>query len=456
MSGFLVAAAHKSSGKTVISGGLVAALRVRGRSVQAFKKGPDYIDPMWLAAASGKACYNLDFNTMGREELRALYFRRSIGADIALVEANKGLFDGVDIRGADSNAQLAKILETPVVLVIDVTGMTRGIAPLLTGYRAFDPKVNIAGVILNKVGGPRHESKLIAAVDEYSDLPVIGSVWRHAALNIDERHLGLTTPGESGEIRELIADLAEIVGNSVDMDWIISTAGTAPSYDIPCSVAAPPPATRVRIGIARDSAFGFYYPDDLEAFGEAGADLVAINMLEDAKLPKLDGLFIGGGFPETQMQQLSANRTLRDDIKNAIEYGLPTYAECGGLIYLCRSLEWDGERHEMAGAVPADAVMCPRPQGRGYTEFVPMGVHPWGEDGHLTVAHEFHYARIENLPPDVQYTRKMTRGSGIDGTRDGIVIQNLIAGFCHLRNTQSYPWVRRFVEFVRSRKAVSD
>lgn len=446
---FLIAAAHKSSGKTVISTGLAAAFSARGTSIQCFKKGPDYIDPMWLSAASHAPCYNLDFNSMNPNEISTLLARKSAQADLAMIEANKGLYDGVKLDGSDSNAALAKTVQAPVVLVIDTLGMTRGIAPLLVGYQAFDPELKIEGVILNKVGGARHESKLRAAVEAYTDIAVVGSVWRNKDLDIGERHLGLTTPAETGELNAKITRFGEIVGQSVDLDALLSIAGTAPKLACP---TPPVPAAKfsgLKIGIAQDRAFGFYYPDDLEAFQSLGAELIPFDTLTDTQLPDMDGLFIGGGFPETQMEALTANTRLRSSIRTAIKSGLPTYAECGGLMYLCRSLRWNDTKVAMCNVVQGDAVMCPRPQGRGYAAYHPLPSHPWGPDDRRIAAHEFHYAKVENLPEAAIYARKIARGHGIDGSHDGVVVDNLLAGFCHLRNSDANPWVERFLGFVQ-------
>ncbi|NOR61906.1 MAG: cobyrinate a,c-diamide synthase [Rhodobacteraceae bacterium] len=447
MARFFISAAHKSSGKTVVSTGLAAALS-QSQDVRTFKKGPDYIDPMWLSAASGNPCYNLDFNTMPEAELLALYASRA-GGDISLIEANKGLYDGVSLDGADSNAALAKLLKAPVVLVIDTVGTTRGIAPLLVGYQAFDPEVNIAGVILNKVGGPRHESKLRAAVEAYTDIPVIGAIGKHTELEIGERHLGLTTPEETGAFKATIARIGEIVGGSVELETLRAIAATAPALPAVSPQAAPLGAM-VKIGIARDTAFGFYYADDLEALEAAGAELVFFNTLTDAKLPEVDGLFVGGGFPETQMAKLETNASLRADIKTKIEAGLPTYAECGGLMYLCETLSWHGETHQMVGVVKGDAVMNARPQGRGYTRMNALG-GMW-EAGAEVLAHEFHYARVDNLPDDTKFAYEVLRGHGIDGKNDGVLAYNMLAGFCHLRNSEATPWGSRFVDFVRRKQ----
>ncbi len=375
-----------------------------------------------------------------------------------MIEGNKGLFDGVDPEGGDSNAALARLLGAPVVLVIDTMGMTRGIAPLVLGYRNFDAEVRIAGAILNKVGGPRHEGKLRAALERYTDIPVLGAVQRDAALEIPERHLGLIPANEVDAASDRIDRLAAAVAEQVDVDTLLEVAASAGAVVADAPDHPPTPTPVVRIGIARDAAFGFYYADDLEALTAAGAELVPFDTLSDQRLPRLDGLFIGGGFPETKMAALEANASLRAEIKSAIEGGLPTYAECGGLLYLARSLAWKGERRRMVGVVPADAVINPRPQGRGYMRLDETADFPWpilssspGAGDAVFPAHEFHYASLDDLPPDLTFAYRVRRGAGIDGNRDGIVLGNLLASFCHRRDTVADRWAARFVAFVRDR-----
>jgi len=447
---FMIAGAHKSSGKTVVSTGLAGALRRAGAVVQTFKKGPDYIDPMWLARASGRACYNLDFNTMGRDEITARLTSAALPGGVSLVEANKGLYDGVAVDGSDSNAEMAKHLGLPVILVIDTVGMTRGIAPLLVGYQAFDPDVTIGGLILNKVGGARHEGKLRRAIETYCDIPVLGSVWRDGRLGIGERHLGLIPPPEIEHNDALIDKIIDIVGGSVDLDAIRAVAASAPTLT-PVEPPRAVPSGKVqglRIGVIRDAAFGFYYPDDLEAFQAAGADLVFIDAINDTELPALDGLFIGGGFPECLMEALSANTAMRRALRDALSNGLPCYAECGGMMYLCDSLSWNGETRPMVGLIAGRAVMHAKPQGRGHVVYRNVRDHPWGCPLEAAKAHEFHYASIEDLPADTRFARTMERGQGIDGTQDGIVVANTLAGFCHMRDAATTPWVEKFLEFV--------
>ncbi|MEJ2117964.1 MAG: cobyrinate a,c-diamide synthase [Alphaproteobacteria bacterium] len=454
-----ISAAHKSSGKTTVSIGLAAAFAARGTSVQCFKKGPDYIDPMWLAHASGRPCFNLDFNTQKHDEILRMVASRARGADVALIEGNKGLHDGVDIEGSDCSAALAKLTRAPVVLVIDVLGITRGIAPLLLGYQAFDTDVHIAGVILNKVSVARQVSKLRQAIERYTDFPVLGALPRNNELAVTERHLGLMTPSEAPATEAAIAAMRRTVEAGVDLDRVLAAGKTAVALKPPLSEAsaanistssdAPP---RVRVAIARDAAFGFYYADDLEAFERAGAELCFFDALSDACLPKADGLFIGGGFPETHAARLSANASLRADIAAKLHAGMPAYAECGGLMYLCRSIRWGDETHEMVGVIPADAVMHQRPQGRGLVFLEEMANFPWTSPGgakQRTQAHEFHYAALENLDQGMRFAWRIERGAGIKNGLDGLVNNNFLAGFSHLRSTETYPWVEHFVEFIR-------
>lgn len=466
----LISAAHKSSGKTMVSIGLAAAFGARGLRVQPFKKGPDYIDPMWLARASGRPCYNLDFNTQTEADIRALFARYAGQAELALIEGNKGLHDGIDIEGGDSSAALAKLVDAPVILVIDVTGITRGVAPLVLGCQAFDRGVTIAGVILNRVASARQEGKLRQTLERYSDVPVIGAIGRDPALVVQERHLGLTTPDETKARDNTIGRLRSAVEHGVDLDRVLEIARRAPATGLSFATAdrdSPRPGTQaaaaakpdLRIAVARDTAFGFYYPDDLEALERAGAELVFFNTLRDTRLPEADGLFIGGGFPETQMPALAANSGLRAQIRQAAEGGLPIYAECGGLMYLTRSITWGAQTHAMVGFIPADTVMHATPQGRGLVVLEETGAAPWPRENTSTVedggsripAHEFHYAKLDRLDPDARFAYRVIRGSGIDGQHDGIVKGNVVAGFSHLRSTaRSGCWARRFVAFVRA------
>ncbi|WP_316977321.1 cobyrinate a,c-diamide synthase [Shumkonia mesophila] len=458
MAHILISATHKSSGKTTIALGLCAALKRRGLAVQPFKKGPDYIDPMWLAAAAGGPCHNLDFNTMPPEEIRETFARHAAGADIAVIEGNNGLYDGTDLEGSNSNAALAKLLEAPVVLVIDCAGMARGVAPLLMGYVAFDPRVTFAGVVLNNVANPRHESKLRAAIERYTDVRVLGAVPRAADLSIAERHLGLVPTVESGVAAAKLAAAADAVEKAIDLDALLELAGQAPAIAAPAAVAPGPRPAGVTIAVARDSAFGFYYASDLDALRAAGAEVVFFDTLRDQVLPPADGLVIGGGFPETHLAALEANAALQESIREAIEGGLPAYAECGGLMYLARRIAWRGESARMVGVIPADVMVHEKPRGHGYVRLRETAAAPWPREGSASVpveipAHEFHYSDLGPLEGEAVFAYDVLRGHGIDGNHDGLVVKNLLAGYAHLRHTAGNPWTRRFVDFVRSCKA---
>jgi cobyrinic acid a,c-diamide synthase len=329
--------------------------------------------------------------------------------------------------------------------------MTRGIAPLILGNQAFDPDVQIAGVILNQLGGSRHEAKLRTVINHYTDVPVLGGVHRNREMEITERHLGLIPSNEESTSILRIDRIRNIINDHVDIEGLLSVSGQAPlDFDQPPGRQAVS-GERVRIGIARDAAFGFYYPDDLEALEQSGAELVTINTLEDRNLPQIEGLFIGGGFPETHMEALQANTALRHRIRDAINNGLPAYAECGGLMYLSRSLSWKGTRCEMVGVIPGDIIMHERPQGRGYVRLCETSRQPWPEANPQVefAAHEFHYSSLENITGPLAYAMDVRRGTGIDGKHDGIVIKNLVAGYSHLRDTRQHRWAHRFVDFVR-------
>jgi len=473
-----ISAAHKSSGKTTLSIGLCAAFSRQGLKVRAFKKGPDYIDPLWLAQASGgRACHNLDFNTMSDSEITRTLCHYGNDADISIIEGNKGLYDGVALDGSDSNAAVAKLIKSPVILVIDTRGVTRGVAPLLMGYQQFDSDINIAGVIYNLSSGGRHESKLRAVTEEYTDIPVLGVVKKNHLLEVDERHLGLKPSNEGQGAAEKVAHIADIVADSVDLSRLFEIAKQAPELadEKPIcqdkgasqsqSLSSSKPA-KIRLGICEDSAFGFYYAGDKLALQEAGAELVKIDTLNDKALPdNLDGLFIGGGFPETQMQALSANTSMRESIYNAIEAGLPSYAECGGLMYLSQSIQWNGLNAPMVGIIPADAVMHKRPQGRGYVKLEETLDMPWPNNptekaentdkagNNIINAHEFHYSALQDaekaLESKGKFAYKVHRGVGINNQYDGWVYKNLLANYSHMRDTERFHWAKRFVDSIR-------
>ncbi len=458
-----ISAAHKSSGKTTLSIGLCASFQQQGLVIQPFKKGPDYIDPLWLSMASGgRACHNLDFNTMSHDEILRDFSYYSQTSEISLIEGNLGLYDGVALNGSDSNAAVAKLTKSPVILVINSQGVTRGVAPLIIGYQQFDPDIQIAGVIYNLSVGGRHEQKLRAVTQEYTDIPVLGVVKRNPLMQVDERHLGLKPSNEDEGAAKKIELIADFVADQVDLTKILEIANSAPELSAPKPLKVELNSKpKVRLGICEDSAFGFYYAGDKLALEKAGAELVLINTLKDKKLPeKLDGLLIGGGFPETHMEQLASNVSMRESIHAAIEAGLPTYAECGGLMYLSKSIHWQGESAQMVGIIPAEAHMHKKPQGRGYVKLEETVEMPWADSsnvgGQIINAHEFHYSKLENYVSELhdkgKFAYKVHRGVGITDDYDGWVYKNLLANFSHMRDTEQFHWASRFIDFVRSIK----
>lgn len=455
MNRMLISAAHKSSGKTMVSIGLCAALKARGHAVQPFKKGPDYIDPMWLSQAAGHPCRNLDLYLMENDAIVSTFVQHS--AEVNLVEGNKGLYDGLALDGSNSNAALAKLLDLPVFLVIDARGMTRGIAPLILGYQAFDREVQFAGVILNNLGGSRHESKLRAVIEHYTDLPVVGAIHHDERLSIVERHLGLMPSNESHVASAKIKQIGDAIAEQVDLDKLLALSQKTP-LNLPHQAQISPLACgeKIKIGIAQDRAFGFYYADDLDALEAAGAELIPFDALRDEHLPQVDALYIGGGFPETCAAELEANSALRGEIKQAIDAGLPAYAECGGLMYLSRNIDYQGRSYEMVGAIPGDVKMHSKPIGRGYVHLQENTAHLWPRPdmpAKQIKAHEFHYSSLENLPPDSRFAYHVERGHGIDGKRDGLMVNNLLASYTHLRTIGSCYWATRFVAFIRRCKS---
>lgn len=454
VSQFYLSATHKSSGKTMTSIGLCASFSLLNKQVQPFKKGLDYIDPIWHKLASGNASYNLDFYTMDKQEILNSYQTHSQNMDVCLVEGNKGLFDGLNPTGGDSNADMASLLNLPVVLVVDATGITRGIAPLLQGYQQFD-NTNIVGIILNKVAGSRHQSKLIQAVEHYTDMAIFGAISRDNKLFVQERYLGLKPANEYTYAKTQINNIANRIKDEVDLNNLLTI--NANKKVSTHKLVTPNIKTKVtnnmRIAVAKDKAFGFYYEDDLAEFVKQGVELVYFDTLKDKHLPKADGLLIGGGFPEIYAQELSKNTILLNDVKQKIQSGLPTYAECGGLMYLSRCLITKKGSFAMVGIIEADTQMYNTPIGRGYVQLQKNDQDLW-QTGTNTIinAHEFHYSKLINIAPNTKYAYTVVRGTGINNN-DGIIKYNLLASYTHLKNSKQYSWVKYFVAFIQNKQA---
>jgi cobyrinic acid a,c-diamide synthase len=380
---------------------------------------------------------------MEEEILLTSFARRSRDADLAFVEGAMGLFDSPEPDGKGSVAALSRALQAPIIFVVDAERMTRSVAALVSGFQHFEPGTHLAGVILNHVSGGRHEEKLMDAVEHYCGIPVLGAVPKDSRLTITERHLGLIPSVENDQAESVVEIICDKVGVHLNLDAIMAMAREAPEQSIPEIPLAPAVKPTSRIGVIQDRVFSFYYPDYVEALRDVGADIVPINALYDWKLPDIDGLYIGGGFPELYPAGLEANSGLRADIAARIEDGLPTYAECAGLMYLCRAIGWQGKRYKMVGVIPAEVELSRRPEGHGYVEVEVMTENPWFSTGLVLHGHEFHHSRLIAEEPLVT-AYQVRRGHGIDGHVDGIFYKNMFASYTHLHVLGAPEWARSF------------
>lgn len=453
----VVAAPHGRSGKTTVTIGLLSALKSAGYRVQPYKKGPDFIDPGWMSRISGRPCRNLDSFLMDRQVLRTSFIRSTFDIDVAVVEGAMGLFDGVDLDGSGSTAEIAKAIEAPVLLVVDTTRMTRSVAALVSGYQYFDPGVQVAGVIINKVARPRHEKILRASIEQYCGIPVLGAIPREEIFHVPERHLGLVPAAENDELAKAVIGFGNAVGGLLDLNGIFEVARQAPSLAADISLGDAPvmrtprlhgissATPRARVAVFLDRAFNFYYPENLEALVAAGAELVAVNTLRDTKMPEVDAAYIGGGFPEIFAAEIGANIALLSDLRKRIEAGLPVYAECGGLMLLGQSIFWRGVKHTMTGALPYDVTMLDKPQGHGYVTLQVENSSTYFAAGEIVRGHEFHNSRVENLAEEIKFAFRVTKGYGIDGRHDGVLYKNVLACYTHLHALATPGWAPRLV-----------
>jgi len=449
--GIVIAGLAGGSGKSVVAVGLAAALRRRGRRVVPFKKGPDYIDAGWLQLAAGAKCYNLDPFLMSGEAIVDSFNRRSRIADMVIVEGNRGLFDGVNAEGGYSTADLALTLGLPVVLVVNCTKTTRTVAAMVLGCQKFDARLDIRGVILNQIATERQRLLVTEAVEKYTGIPVIGSVPRLKRDIFPMRHLGMIPHQEYTDSDGALAYLADLIADNVDLDRLEEIMATIPESPATVEAAADENVqAKVRIGILRDAAFQFYYSENLEALERAGAELVYIDAMRDPALPEIAGLYIGGGFPETGARDLAANTSFRESIRRAADRGLPIYAECGGLIYLGRSIILDGEEFPLAGVFPVQFGMSKKPQAHGYTIFRVESNNAFYALGAEVKGHEFRYSKILDWQgADEQLVLKMVRGNGFAGGRDGLVYNNVLALYTHIHADGTPEWAENFMRRCR-------
>ncbi len=441
----IITALKGGSGKTITTLGLGAAWRQKGYKIAPFKKGPDFIDAGWLTFAAGRECHNLDNFLMNKDQILDSFYSNSIHADLCLIEGNRGLYDGLDVEGSCSTAELAKLLKAPVLIIVDVTMTTRTIAAIVKGCQAFDPDLNIAGVILNRVAGPRQKNLITDSIKKYCNIPVVGSIPKLKDNPFPERHMGLVPFQERDQAEKAISWTRNIITKNLHLDkiWEIAHSaddiafapGNQKTEQIDITENAP------RIGFIRDKSFWFYYPENLDQLKKLGADLVELNSITDRELPHLDALYVGGGFPETQAQALTDNQAFRIALKEEIEKGLPVYAECGGLMYMGESLVVDGKTYPMVDALPIVFTLTKKPQGHGYTILEVTQPNPYYSAGETLKGHEFHYSSPEMTSREgVTFAFKASRGNGIIDLKDGICWKNLLATYTHIHGAGNPQW----------------
>jgi cobyrinic acid a,c-diamide synthase len=441
----VIAGLAGDTGKTVVTLGLARALTRRGVRVAPFKNGPDFIDAAWLGAAARSPGRNLDTYLMPASMIAATMRRAARDADLALVEGKRGLYDGADVRGSHSTAELAKLIGAPVLLVVKATKVTRTVAALVLGCMALDPEVALAGVILNRVGTGRQEGLIRRALAEATGLPVLGAVPPLEDQPLPSRHLGLVCADEHPDRERSLEALADAISAHVDLEAVRAVAAGA--GDMPGTPALEPPrraGRKVRIAVLRDAALSFYYPENLEALEAAGAELVFVSPLADRALPQVDALYAGGGFPEEHAAALSANEPMRRSIAAELEAGLPAWAECGGLMYLARAIVRGGCEHPMVGALPIVVEHTARPQGHGYMAASVDRPNPFFPVGTRLLGHEFHYSRVAaGFGGDTVLA--VERGAGLGRGRDGLCVNNVVATYMHLHALGTAGWAAGLV-----------
>jgi cobyrinic acid a,c-diamide synthase len=427
----VIAGTHSGVGKTSVVLGILGALRLRGIRVQGFKVGPDFIDPMYHRDVTDAPSYNLDAWLMGQEGVQRAFGRVAPTEGMSIIEGVMGLFDGRATGAEGSTAEVAALLQAPVLLVLDVGGMSRSAAALVQGYARFDPGVQVAGIVVNRIGGVRHYHMVKTAIEEQAGVPVWGYFPWDEALLLPERHLGLVPVGEDAAFHQVATALGEAAARTVDLDAIIAAARATPALE-PMAAEMPAGPPRARIGVARDAAFNFYYEANLLWLRHWGAELVELSPLVDAGLPSdLDGLYLGGGFPEVFAKGLAANLPFVTSLRRAHDARMPIYAECGGLMYLVEEIQDSaGTRYPMVGLLPGVCRLTGRLQNFGYKEVCSLRDSLLGPAGLHTRGHEFHYSVWEGRPPSSSLYR--TRSSHGDEQEEGYSGDNLTASYVHL------------------------
>lgn len=453
--GIIIAGLRGGSGKTILSLGIIAAWKEKGHKVAPFKKGPDYIDAGWLSKAAGRPCHNLDTYLCPPSIVEQSYLDHLGHCDISVVEGNRGLYDGIDTDGSTSTAELAKLLNLPVLLILDCTKATRTMAAMVLGCMKFDPDVRIIGVVLNRVAGKRHEKKVRDSIERFCNIPIFGAIPKLDEEDFPERHMGLITSEEHLFSDQAIRSAIRIANQNLNLDGLydairqLSFTDSETKDDTigpePQALSAPlypnmVPAI-VTIGIIRDSAFQFYYPDNIEALQKLGAKIKFISPLSESSIPDVDAIYMGGGFPETHARALAENKPFRNDLKRLSQKGLPIYAECGGLIFLGESIRLEDRVYPMSGILPIKFGLCNLPQGHGYTEVEVVRQNPFFQPGEILKGHEFRYSNILSIDyHDNEMALKMTRGKGIIEKKDGFFRLNTFGTYTHIHALGTPSW----------------
>jgi cobyrinic acid a,c-diamide synthase len=449
----IIAALRGSSAKTLVSLGIIVALRKKGYRIVPFKKGPDYIVAAWLGKAAGGICRHLDLYLMHEKGVQNLFYSHLHKDAIAVVEGNRGLFDGVDMHGTYSTARIARLLEIPVILIVDCSKVTNTVVPLIIGCQVFDSNVPLRGVILNHVAGKRHGTIIRNSVEYHTDLPVLGLL-PELDIQLPERHLGLTTVNETGDFEQkldVLGDIAEKYLNLTGVLRIAKNASPLPRIAKAETMKATANHTHtVLVGIIRDPAFQFYYPENLEALQREGATIIEFDSMRDKKIKPVDLLYIAGGFPEVHAGELSKNTHFYASIKAYAEKGMPVYGECGAVIYLGSRVNFEGKKYDMCGIFPLEFEFTRKPAGHGYTEVIVDRENPFFPTGETLRGHEFHYSLPGNWNSALYNTAfSVRKGFGMGGSRDGLFTKNVFATYTHIHAAGCENWAKWLIAAAR-------
>jgi cobyrinic acid a,c-diamide synthase len=450
----ILISSHKGgSGKTIFTIGLIYYFKSMGLNLSAFKKGPDYIDAGWLSKISKTPCRNLDLFLFDEKDNLYSFYLGSKDSDLAIIEGNRGLFDGLDIFGSCSTSRLAQLLKVPIILILDCTKVTRSLAALIKGFLEFEKDIEIKGVILNKIARPRHENIIRGSIEYYTDVKVLGVIPKLRNLP-QERHLGLITSFEYNE-NSFLDQLQKIIKENVEVEKILEISKKV----FPVEIEVPQPENiiefkDVKIGVFKDEAFQFYYPENLETLTNLGAKLIFINAFKDRNLPEVSALYLGGGFPEVKAEELSENKELLKAVKDAIMEGMPVYAECGGLMYLGEEIIWKEKRYPMSKVLPIKFMVEKFPQGHGYVIAKIKEKNPYFELGTFIKGHEFHYSKPLEIKfnEDIKFVFELEKGTGFDGKLDGILYKNLLATYTHIHIFSVKCWATNFLKKAKEFK----